>query len=485
MVVMNNAAKRGGGMNWKDFTAHFEPMTCVLSVEKKPDGRYGTIRIVTGNDKYIDSVALAAGGIDMGSDQKAEFIPNSEYTRYIPKDLNFEDVCYRCAVLKQPIHNCLRASRYPFDIMVYMLPMESDDEQLGYCTFTQVLIPKSDDNLLALNISQETAREVINTCIKLREDKPFHEIMQTVVEDVRGICDADFCSVLLMDDSKRQCPIIGKAISPKSKRDWPEEELGHDFYDIAQTWLDTMAGSYCLVIRDAHDMEYIRERNPRWYQSLQEEGVECLVLFPLMLRNRLLGYIMAINFDTRNTQHIRDTLELTTFFIASEIANNQFIDRLKALNETDMLTGVLNRNAMNARVSALEDAGDEVPSGMGVVFADMNGLKRVNDQQGHIAGDMLLKNAAVILQSTFVGDEIFRVGGDEFLVLLRNTDEADMRRKIAEIKKKAELFQNVSFAAGCSLLSRAGGVHKALAEADTMMYADKEECYRAHPELKR
>ena len=472
-------------MDWKRFTEHFEPMTCVLSIEKKSDGGYGAIRIVTGNEKYIDSVALAAGGVELDSDQKTEFIPNSEYTRYIPKDLNFEDVCYRCAVLKQPIHNCLRASRYPFDILVYMLPMESDDERLGYCTFTQVLMPKSDDNLLSVNISQETAKEVINTCIRLREDKPFSEIMQAVVEDIRGICDAELCSILLMDDAKRQCPILGKAKSPKSTREWPKTFLDHDFYDIAQTWLDTMAGSYCLVIRDAHDMEYIRERNPKWYQALQADGVERLVLFPLMLRNRLLGYIMAINFDTENTQHIRDTLDLTTFFIASEIANNQFIDRLKAMNETDLLTGVMNRNAMNARLSAFEADQEGAPGVMGVVFADMNGLKYVNDHYGHSAGDMLLKNAAVILQSTFVGDEIYRVGGDEFLVVLRETDEAGMQRKIAEIKKKAELFNNVSFAAGYSLLNDSKDIRKAMAEADAMMYEDKESCYRDNPELKR
>ena len=472
-------------MDWNELAGRFEPMTCVLSVEKKPDGKYGTIRIVTGNAKYLDSLALAAGGVEMDSDKKAEFIANSEYTRYIPKDLNFEDVCYRCAVLKQPIHNCLRASRYPFDIMVFMMPMESDDAHMGYCTYSQVLLPKSDDNLLSVNISQETAREVINTCIKLREDKPFSEIMRSVVEDLRRICDAELCSVLLMDDSKRQCPILGKATSPNSSRDWSEEYLDHDFYDIAETWLETMSGSYCLVIRDAHDMEFIRERNPRWYQSLKDDGVECLVLFPLMLRNRLLGYIMAVNFDTQNTQHIRDTLELTTFFIASEIANNQFIDQLKAMNETDLLTGVMNRNAMNSRVSSLEAGEGEAPRGMGVVFADMNGLKYVNDHQGHIAGDLLLKNAAIILQSTFVGDEIYRVGGDEFLVLLRDTSEADMRRKIADTKKKAELFSDVSFAAGYSLLGSAGDIRKAMAEADAMMYEDKENCYRLNPKMKK
>ena len=98
-------------MDWESFVSRFDSMTCILSVEKKPGGGCGTVRMVTGNRKYLDSLALAAGGVEMDSDKKAEFIPNSEYTRYIPKDLNFEDVCYRCAVLKQPIHNCVRATR--------------------------------------------------------------------------------------------------------------------------------------------------------------------------------------------------------------------------------------------------------------------------------------------------------------------------------------------------------------------------------------
>ena len=122
---------------------------------------------------------------------------------------------------------------------------------------------------------------------------------------------------------------------------------------------------------------------------------------------------------------------------------------------------------------------------MGVVFVDLNGLKTVNDRQGHMAGDVLLKNAAMVLQSTFAGDEIYRAGGDEFLVLLRDTDEADMREKIADIKKKAALFGNVSFSAGCCLLTDARDIRKALSEADARMYADKEAFYRQNPGMKR
>ncbi len=63
--------------DWKNFVDHFDTMTCVLSVEKKPDGTCGTVRIVTGNQKYLDSLELAGGSVDVGSEKKVEFVPGS------------------------------------------------------------------------------------------------------------------------------------------------------------------------------------------------------------------------------------------------------------------------------------------------------------------------------------------------------------------------------------------------------------------------
>lgn len=472
-------------MDWKQFADHFDAMTCVLSVEKKPDGSCGMVRIVTGNQKYLDSLELAAGAVNLGSEKKVEFVPDSEYTRYIPKDLNFEDVCFRAAVKKQPIHNCVHMTRYPFDIMTYLIPLESRDDRIGYCTYTQVLIPKSDSNLGSLNISQENAMEIISTCIKLREDKPFNEIMQEVMEDIRRICDAEFCCVLLLDENKRQCSVPGEARAPGSQLPWMEKYLDDDFYAVAETWRDTMKGSFCLIVSNDQEMDLIRERNPAWYRTLQIAGVERLVLFPLISRGRFLGYIYAVNFLAENAQHIRDTLELTTYFIASEISSNLFVEQLRMVSKTDQLTGVLNRNAMNDRITALTEGKAEMPGGLGVVFADMNGLKYTNDHQGHSAGDLLLKNAAMILQSTFAGAEIYRAGGDEFLILLPDTSEEDIKKKIADIKEKARMFDNVSFAAGGCCLRPGMDLREAMSEADARMYRDKGNFYRKYPELKR
>lgn len=68
-------------MDLKGFVDCFDAMTCVLSVEKKPDGGYSTIRIVTGNGKYIDSLALTEADARMYADKEACYRENPDLRR--------------------------------------------------------------------------------------------------------------------------------------------------------------------------------------------------------------------------------------------------------------------------------------------------------------------------------------------------------------------------------------------------------------------
>ena len=222
-----------------------------------------------------------------------------------------------------------------------------------------------------------------------------------------------------------------------------------------------------------------------WYESLMKNHVESIVLFPLKTNEETLGYIWACNFDVDNTVKIKETLELTTFFVASEIANQRLVQRLKYLSSIDMLTGVLNRNEMNNRIDSLRKSKSDELKGIGIVFADLNGLKRVNDAEGHAAGDLLIKNGAVLLQNVFVNDEIFRAGGDEFMILLSFTTEDSIKEKIAKAKKLSRHYGNVSFSMGYCYQKDSADITNALKTADERMYKDKEEFYKAHPEMAR
>ena len=102
---------KGAAMNFINLVESFHAPTCIISVERKPDGGYGEIRIVTGNKKYLAPIERPffsaipdMPGVPEILKAEKKFIPNSLYEKYLPKDIGFEDICYRAAVKKIPIH---------------------------------------------------------------------------------------------------------------------------------------------------------------------------------------------------------------------------------------------------------------------------------------------------------------------------------------------------------------------------------------------
>lgn len=467
-------------MDFQKFVDGFLPMTCVVSVEKLPDGKWGEIRLVAGNKAYVDSIE---NNPDAPKMLQNKFIPNSLYQEYIPKDTNFEYFCYASAVLKQPQHCYVHPDRYDFWFNLFSLPLDADDGNLCYCTYTQELTHEVETSKMS-NISHDTATEVLNTCIKLRGTADFKTTMNEVIKDIRNICDAAYCAILTIDELSSKCGILCEDVSPDFK-DYNPDWFTPDFFTIANTWDAIIGGSNCIILKNENDMELIKQRNEVWYDSLIEAHVHSIVLFPLKSGYELLGYIWATNFDTEKTMHIKETLELTTFFLGSEISSYQMFDKFRILSTVDLLTGVLNRNEMNNRVMQLNIDDRPGRENIGIVFADLNGLKNMNDKNGHSAGDRLIKDAAKILQKVFDDAEIYRAGGDEFMILLRGTTEEQLNDYVKQIKTLAGETETVSFAAGVCLEQDSRKIYEAMKTADVRMYEDKKKFYNENPELKR
>ncbi|MBR3247150.1 MAG: GGDEF domain-containing protein [Clostridiales bacterium] len=468
-------------MDLQSFVDMIDVMTCIISVETKDDGSYGDIRIVTGNPAYIASIEHA--NPENPKMLTSKFVPDSLYQNYFPTDPNFEDFCFRCAVLKQPMHTYVHPERFDFWFNLFMMPLGSEGN-IHYCTYSQVVSKYADSEQMS-NTSASIATDVLNTCIKLRGSTNFQHTMDEIISDIRKLCDAQSCVILLTDHETRKCSVLCESRNEYSMLQSMRDILRDDFYELTESWKDTIGGSNGLLIKNRNDWEYLREKNPLWCDSLIRANVESIVLFPLKFNDENLGYIWACNFDTENSVKIKETIELTIYFVASEIANHKLMDRLKILSTIDMLTGVMNRNEMNNKVDALRNSDSDEIKGIGIVFADLNGLKRVNDKNGHDAGDLLLKNAAMVLQNVFIGDQIFRAGGDEFMVLMSFTTEDVIKEKIEKARKLSKKYGNVSFALGYSYQSDSSDITGALKLADQRMYEDKAKYYLDHPEFMR
>ena len=468
-------------MDFTQLAEAFKPMTCILSVETFPDGSYGNICIVTGNTAYRN-VAAAFDAVGAADQFRGTFIPGSPYDRYIPPDRNFEEFCYRCAVRGETIHTYIHPDAFDFWINLTMLPLGSDKDNIHYCFYSQEFSEQTDVSLMA-NLAPEISAAVLRTCIKLRVAEDFQAAVDEVIQDIRNLTDAHHCCILLTDFEQRKCSVLCEALSKDTNLLSMKHYVNDDFIDIAATWKDTIGGSTNALLNDDAGWEHLRQTNPVWYHSMKPAGAKNVVLFPLKARGMTLGYIWAINFDVSKTIQIKSMLELTTFFIASEVANYQLLRRMEVLSTTDLLTGVYNRNAMNNRIDALLK-GEEQADLIGIVFADLNGLKQINDSKGHHAGDLLLKNAALTLQTAFEECDVYRAGGDEFMVLSLKLSEEELQKRVQELRDHAADPEHISFAVGYCVGCREQ-LRLSMHKADQQMYADKKHFYTAHPHWKR
>ena len=465
-------------MNFQALVDSMAAMTCVVSVEVLEDGSCGPIRIVTGNESYIGTIERPAAGQDMLTQK---FVPNSEYTRYLTRDLNFEDYCFRSAVHKKCLHSYAHPERINVWFNMTFLPLDADDGNLRYCTYTMEIDHTPNAERLS-SVTDRLAGQVLANAIRLRSAGDFKAAMGDVIKDIREACKAQYACILLMDDGSRTCSMLCEDIEEGSNLKSLESIIDDGFYEIAESWEGTIAGSNCLVVKNAQDMEVVKQRNPRWFESLTASSVESIVLFPLKLHGDLLGYMWAMNFAPDDSTMIKEALELATLGLASEISNYQLFGQLKVLSSKDMLTGVQNRNEMNNRIAALES---DCSSPIGVAYADLNGLKTVNDREGHSAGDQMLKNGAKALLKAFSADEVFRAGGDEFAIITPGVSEDELARRAETVRQAAHDAGGVEFAIGYCIADDGPSIRTALIEADARMYEDKRAYYNAHPEKDR
>lgn len=455
-------------MDFDSILSRYKAKTCIVSVEFFSDGTYGNIRVVAGNKAHYDDMAAL----------NHPFVPGCPYEACFPKNPNFEEHCFRCVHDGMPLHAYVNLYMMNLWLNMFLLPLKSDQENIGYCLYCYDVAPKADSSAMA-DLSADTAADVLKACIKLRGTNNIKQAFSEVVEDVRSICNSDHCCILLIDDEKRVCSTFAESLREGSGL-FPMSRYIDSFYDVVRTWPDTLAGSTCIILKDERDVEKMREQNPFWVSTLDQAGVKKIVLFPLRHGGELLGYMWVINFDVDDIVKIKETLELTTYFLASEISSYQLLKKLEILSAIDTLTGIKNRNEMNNRVDRILDGGEPVPQA--VLFADLNGLKRVNDEMGHSAGDKMLRTAASILQSVFRDGEVYRAGGDEFMILVTEISEEEVQNRVAQVHFLSGKTEEVRFSIGVCYGKK--DIRKAMRLADERMYANKAVYYEAHPELK-
>ncbi len=142
---------------------------------------------------------------------------------------------------------------------------------------------------------------------------------------------------------------------------------------------------------------------------------------------------------------------------------------LEKVGFIDFSTNLLNRNSYN---KFIDDYNSDVDSKLACIYIDINGLHAVNNSKGHSAGDELINFVANTLKETFPSVNIYRIGGDEFVLFLKNTDSKKINKlqMIADQKIKS---QNYSVSWGIAIREGTFNILELIEEADAKMLAQK------------
>ena len=443
-------------------------MPCaVLSVKKNPDGSCGEIRMIATNDTFS---------------MTGENVEGELYTAKLPKDPKIEEVWFKAAWNNEHYHAYIDTTRlYGFWTEDIVIPLKHDeDSDTGYCQFMYNLTKDMDSGKYSI-ISPDIASFVIRTCLNLRKSGDFYTSMDIVAKEIREFTDSFATGILTISREIDQFEVVSGAVRNSALNIM--DVFSKIPYEVVESWEGLIADTDCIIIRNEEDLKYLEAKAPAWVKTLRDNDVKSLCLVPFIHQNTIIGYLYISNFNTEHVSRFKDTIELISFFLSSEAAYHLFIDKLKSISNIDMRTGVLNRNAMNTKVDELAVQLRYDPKPFSVAFCYLNTLKTVNTNQGHDAGNDLLKDAGKTLKRIFEGDYIYRSSGDEFAVISTTSTEKEFKSRIEKLKAEACDPNWLYFTVGYYIDSSEGELHSAMHFAYAYEHEFLEDFYYNNPDI--
>ncbi len=229
-----------------------------------------------------------------------------------------------------------------------------------------------------------------------------------------------------------------------------------------------------------------------WRESARVNGIRSSAVFPLRQEGKVTGAFKLYSdspgfFDDDMVRLLEEMATNISFALdnfcteeerrKAQEALRQSEERLRYISTHDPLTGLFNRAFFDTELKRLTVSRHYPVS---VVVADVDGLKMVNDNFGHAEGDRLIRMAARVLREAFRSDDIVaRIGGDEFAVILPETDGEAVRSAVKRVLRLQRVASreiadfSLSLSTGAATAGQGEELLDALKVADARMYYHK------------
>ena len=251
------------------------------------------------------------------------------------------------------------------------------------------------------------------------------------------------------------------------------EKLQQLDLSLISDWLPFFEKNDCIII---DDIEQLQKTNPAAYATLHAQEITSLIAAPIFLDNKLAGYIGIDNYDSEKIKNSSYLLLSMSIFLSYAIRHRNHVDMLHRLSYHDLLTNALNRNAF---MDVLSQFRPGQYASAGIIYIDINGMKEINDFYGHHQGDKILITTVAKVFNLFKPDELFRIGGDEFVIITYDLTETDFYEKFNLLRNIFCEKTNLPFsiATGSCWVKSPSDLNSLLQQADSAMYTDKKKFY--------
>ena len=253
----------------------------------------------------------------------------------------------------------------------------------------------------------------------------------------------------------------------------PRISSGGRFSTSREPWARMLGGSGTQIERDLNASGGIK----------LFEGCVSRLTIPLVSFGQILG-VLGLHGESPDAFHETDvqSLESVADICATSIQNAHYVEQVKQLAYLDGLTGIFNRRFFELRIMEEIERARRYGTSMSVIMADIDHFKRLNDEFGHLLGDEVLRQvSSVFHQQVRKIDVVCRYGGEEFAILLTQTNSEQALMVAEKLRKMVEGWQfpgvprTVTISAGVAAYPDHGTTRDDLMRgADSGLYAAKQ-----------
>lgn len=300
----------------------------------------------------------------------------------------------------------------------------------------------------------------------MQERVSFDEAMQSILETICHFFKAYHAGIWMIDEQSGLYALNSEWFVGDSKDIWTlsEEEVA-----VLSAWLSAQKWNRPVKLENPQAM--IGESFDM-YQLMQSHHVENQHWIHLEEHGEEYGCLVIDNTNA-NFQNV-SFLESLSGFIVNEIKRHRLFQATLHANHYDLLTDVLNRNSYENNLPRYQS---EAVHSLGVIVANIDNLKKINEDYGTVTGDQYIRHLANLLKMIFAQTDIYRFNGDEFLIIAVNSEKAALEDQVQKLREKIEKNENFSVSLGFSWDSVERDLAALIHTADDVMKLNKKRHY--------